>query len=66
MRPYPRLGRTAWVTSRGTFAFPYDFVVRADYPKDRIHPYGHRLRSMLTFPCCSSSNREESGQPPWL
>jgi hypothetical protein len=25
-----------WVTSRGTFAFPYDFVVRADYPTKAV------------------------------
>jgi hypothetical protein len=37
-----------WVTSRDTFAVPYDFVVRS--------------KSLAMFVCCGNSYREESGQ----
>jgi hypothetical protein len=36
MRPYPSApAGLHWVTSRDTFAVPYDFVVRSSYPTER-------------------------------
>jgi hypothetical protein len=55
MRPYPSAVGLHWVTSRGTFAVPYDFVVRAvPNQRNRSHPCGcRRLRLVvLTFLCC--------------